>query len=126
MLSNEDAGALAYLVAGLTEVTGVWARLGVAARKRAAAHVLFSDLVILQEAVEPASGGPIRADVARLAGDGIGIDPPRLMTGNDLIAQGWKPGPAFKRVLEEVFDAQLEGRVKSFGEARELADRLRV
>jgi poly(A) polymerase len=37
------------------------------------------------------------------------IRPPRLLTGSDLIAAGYAPGPEFKRVLEEVEDAQLEG-----------------
>ena len=35
--------------------------------------------------------------------------PPRLVTGRDLIALGWKPGPHFGAVLEAVQNAQLEG-----------------
>ena len=35
--------------------------------------------------------------------------PPRLVTGRDLIALGWKPGPRFGAVLEAVQTAQLEG-----------------
>jgi hypothetical protein len=31
------------------------------------------------------------------------------------------PGPAFKRVLEAVYDAQLEGRVGTRAEAMEMA-----
>ena len=45
------------------------------------------------------------------------IRPPPWVTGNDLIAMGWKPGPEFKRLLEEVYDAQLEGRVPNRDEA---------
>jgi hypothetical protein len=37
--------------------------------------------------------------------------PPPLITGDDLTAAGLKPGPVFKRVLDAVYDAQLEGRV---------------
>jgi poly(A) polymerase len=39
------------------------------------------------------------------------IKPPRLLCGDDLIAQGYEPGPVFKIILQAVEDAQLEGRV---------------
>ncbi|MGD2175143.1 MAG: CCA tRNA nucleotidyltransferase [Candidatus Brocadiaceae bacterium] len=48
-------------------------------------------------------------------------EPPRLLTGDDLIAMGYEPGPLFGEVLERVRDAQLEGDVSSPEEARELA-----
>ncbi len=35
----------------------------------------------------------------------------RLVTGDDLIALGLKPGPAFKVILQELEDLQLEGRI---------------
>jgi poly(A) polymerase len=41
------------------------------------------------------------------------IRPPLLLTGNDLIAAGYKPGPEFKAMLEAAEDAQLEGSVKT-------------
>ncbi|HEV2424610.1 MAG TPA: CCA tRNA nucleotidyltransferase [Terriglobia bacterium] len=41
------------------------------------------------------------------------IRPQPLVTGHDLIAVGYKPGPAFKPMLDAVRDAQLEGRVSS-------------
>ncbi len=37
--------------------------------------------------------------------------PPRLVTGADLIARGWKPGPRFSEVLTEIQNLQLEGSV---------------
>jgi poly(A) polymerase len=43
--------------------------------------------------------------------------PKPLITGDDLTAAGMEPGPVFKRVLEAVYDAQLEGRVGSREEA---------
>ncbi len=39
------------------------------------------------------------------------LKPKPLITGNDLIAEGYHPGPAFGRILRLVEDAQLEGRV---------------
>ncbi len=51
-------------------------------------------------------------------------EPPRLVTGEDLIEMGYEPGPLFGRVLEKVRDAQLEGDVTTPQEARKLARRL--
>lgn len=52
------------------------------------------------------------------------IRPPRLLTGQDLIALGLKPGPSFGRILHEVEEAQLDGRVKDREEALRLAEAL--
>jgi poly(A) polymerase len=53
------------------------------------------------------------------------IKPPRLITGHDLLAAGFRPGPELGRVLDTVEDAQLEGRISSREEALELAHSLR-
>ena len=37
------------------------------------------------------------------------IRPPRYISGSDLIGMGFKPGPAFKNILREVEDLQLDG-----------------
>ena len=39
------------------------------------------------------------------------LDPPPLVTGNDLIELGLRPGPRFKQLLEEVRDQQLNGEL---------------
>ncbi|MCP5113516.1 MAG: CCA tRNA nucleotidyltransferase [bacterium] len=49
------------------------------------------------------------------------LRPERLITGRDLIEAGYVPGPEFKRVLVEVEDAQLEGRIQTRDEALALA-----
>jgi poly(A) polymerase len=41
------------------------------------------------------------------------IRPVALVTGDDLIAAGYVPGPKFREILEAVEDAQLEGRLSS-------------
>ena len=43
--------------------------------------------------------------------------PPPLVTGHDLMAIGWKPGPHFGEVLEAVQTAQLEGTLTTKEEA---------
>jgi poly(A) polymerase len=37
--------------------------------------------------------------------------PPRFLSGTDLIGMGFKPGPAFKSILKEVEDLQLDGEI---------------
>ncbi len=51
------------------------------------------------------------------------LKPARLFTGNDLIRMGYRPGPAFARILAEVEDAQLESTVRT---AEEAADFVRA
>ena len=41
------------------------------------------------------------------------IRPAPLITGDDLIAAGYPPGPRFKEILSQVEDGQLEGRLQS-------------
>jgi poly(A) polymerase len=48
------------------------------------------------------------------------LRPPRLVTGDDLIAAGYAPGPDFSRMLEVAEDAQLEARIRSKEEGLEL------
>jgi poly(A) polymerase len=48
------------------------------------------------------------------------LTPKPLVTGADLIGAGYEPGPLFSEILEKVEDAQLEGRVRTPGEAMAL------
>ena len=41
----------------------------------------------------------------------------RLLSGEDLLAMGLPPGPRVGRLLEAVYDAQLESRVSTRDEA---------
>jgi poly(A) polymerase len=48
------------------------------------------------------------------------LKPPPLVTGADLIAAGYEPGPRFAEMLAAVEDAQLEGRAGSREEAMKM------
>ena len=50
------------------------------------------------------------------------VKPVPLLRGDDLIAQGYDPGPNFKIILRAVEDAQLEGRVHDRTEALRLVN----
>jgi poly(A) polymerase len=45
------------------------------------------------------------------------VRPRPLLTGHELIAAGYKPGPRFQEMLRSVEDAQLEGRIETEAEA---------
>ena len=47
------------------------------------------------------------------------VRPERLLTGDDIRSMGFRPGPVFSRILRNLEDAQLEGRVKTREAARE-------
>ncbi len=52
------------------------------------------------------------------------LDPPPLLTGHDLMRRGLKPGPQFKKLLDAVREAQLDGGIKSSKQAMDLVERL--
>jgi hypothetical protein len=51
------------------------------------------------------------------------IFPQPLVTGDDLIAMGFKPGPAFKEILTQLEEEQLEGHLGVRSEALEFVKR---
>ena len=51
------------------------------------------------------------------------VHPARLLTGDDLIGLGLKPGPRFKEILEAAEDAQLDGKIATHDEALRWAKR---
>jgi poly(A) polymerase len=53
------------------------------------------------------------------------LDPPPLITGDDLLRHGVPPGPEYRALLERVRDAQLDNEIRSPTEALERVDRLR-
>jgi poly(A) polymerase len=52
------------------------------------------------------------------------LKPKPLVTGADLIAEGYTPGPAFSKMLAAVEDAQLEGRIGSREEGLALVQQM--
>jgi poly(A) polymerase len=52
------------------------------------------------------------------------LNPPPILTGEDLIQHGLEPSPKFKPLLDGVREAQLEGTIKTKQEALDWVDRL--
>lgn len=54
------------------------------------------------------------------------LNPPPLLTGDDLIALGWEQGPLFKTVLDGVREAQLDGMIRTRDDGFRLAETIRA
>ncbi len=126
-LSNDRTEALRQSVV-LALRAAEWPVMSVAQRKRLMARSHWPDAARLVRAMRhlPAHArltAEVDADAAALIADGVA--PPPWINGDDLIAMGLQPGPQFKRLLDAVYDAQLEHRVNSPEQARDyLRERL--
>jgi len=105
-----------------------WPELRQAKRKRLFAEPGFEELAELWRADCLASGGDADGYEALMvryrAAQEEAVRPEPLVTGRDLIALGLAPGPAFRTILDRLYDAQLEGEVATRDEALALARRV--
>lgn len=125
-LSNQERDELLNIISGVSKLIGEWDRAGVAGQKRMAASGWFPYAVEIIRTVDPERADRIDRRRAELAASGGGLAPTPFLTGDDLVAAGMSPGPAFRKILDLVYDAQLEGRVQNPGQALELARGLSV
>lgn len=89
------------------------------------AHEGAADLVALTAAVARVEGRDLQdVDWCRqmLARPRVELDPPPLLTGDDLLRHGVPAGPVYRDLLERLRDAQLDGRVRTRAEALSLVD----
>lgn len=125
-LSNHDRDGLRAVLKGAGTIRGAWPGLSVASRKRLAAGPWFEWARLLIGVRKPELSAGVASDRDRLAATPSGLAPVPLLGGDDLVAAGWKPGPRFKDVLDRVYDAQLEEKIRTRAEALELASGLGV
>jgi len=125
-LANADRERIAWLVE-FHQYLGEARSLREAKLKRMLAMPGIEDLLALHRADALATTGDasvVDYCEAYLREEPAGpISPPPLLSGHDLVRHGLKPGPGFKALLEQVYDAQLEGAVRSKKEALEWIDR---
>jgi len=122
VLSNEVTDRFASILDAHRVLRDDWDRLPVARRKRQAAGASFAPALGILLAEDSPRAAAIRAEMDELASTGLAPRP--FIDGRVLLDLGVPGGPAFGRILEEVYDAQLEGRVATAAEAAELARRL--
>ena len=123
-LSNEEQAAIRHALTSLELLEGGFLDLGVAAQKRAAQKWMFPEALALACLRDVDRGERLRRRLRELDAHAGGIHAPPLIDGDELIRMGLKPGPAFKKLLETLYDAQLEGRITTLDEAKGLATRL--
>lgn len=126
-LSNRDSQQVRWLVEHRDALVGArqmaWSRL----QRLLIAHGI-EDLLRLHEAIAMASGNDFDAinycrELLTMAPDQL--DPPPLLTGDDLIAHGVARGKEYHALLEAVRDAQLNKTISTRTEALALVDALR-
>ena len=87
----------------------------------------IADLLVMEEAMALADSRPIdhvawcRSLVTQPPET---LNPPPLVTGDDLLRHGIRPGPHFRFILQRLRDAQLDAEIQTKIESLELADRL--
>ncbi|MDA0833469.1 MAG: CCA tRNA nucleotidyltransferase [Planctomycetota bacterium] len=126
-LSNREHDRIVWLVAQLPTVETLHQRQP-SVWKRLMSHDGFAELVALARVVALAEEQPLDGVLfceemfKQLSPEQIA--PALLLTGDDLIQLGLQSGPDFKRILEAVRDAQLNGEISTADEARQLALKL--
>ncbi len=119
ILSNDELNRLRRCLEIHWSLTHDWGQLGIARQKRLAASEHFESALVLVQAVDRPLFVNLRRHVLILAESELAPQP--LLTGNDLVEAGFEPGPAFRHLLEAVYDAQLESAISSPQEALDMA-----
>jgi tRNA nucleotidyltransferase/poly(A) polymerase len=127
-LSNREIDLATWLVREQSSLVGArtlaWPTL-----QRRLIHADIRELIELHRAIATAHGAT-RDDVEHcrklLERPSAELNPPPLLTGDDLIAHGLRPGATFPVLLDQVRDAQLLGEIGTRADALALVDRLRA
>ncbi len=113
-LSNDEKDRIVWLVAHQENLRDA-PQFDLAKLKRALAHPYHPDqlqLVRSRLLVDGADLHPVLFCEEFLAKTPAGeINPPPVITGDDLIRLGMSPGPEFKHLLDQIRDAQLNGEI---------------
>ena len=112
-LSNADRDGMRSIFDCLACFVNRWDGLSESQRKRLVARERAEEALVILDALDRGKGAAIRSQIEQLAGRFGGIAPKALVTGADLIELGIAPGPAYKAILEAVYDEQLEGRIQT-------------
>jgi hypothetical protein len=119
-LSNKETDEAAWLVENHNTLAGApaakWSKI-----QPLLVHDWATALVNLNEASLACSTEELAWCRERLAWPSERLNPPPLVTGNDLLTAGLRPGPAFAQILRVIRDTQLDGRILTKEEAIAMA-----
>jgi len=127
-LSRSQTKHIKFLLANRSKLLDE--RMSLAGLKKILAEPYFRDLYELQRAIQKAKGGG-RESTAPLVnlrkrikalGD-IELRPKPLLNGHDLIRLGAVPGPGLGQLKEELYIAQLEGKLQTPQQAEQWAQK---
>jgi poly(A) polymerase len=132
-LSNDDSKRIRWLIENQTALAGArhlpWSRLQPLLTTDG-----IEDLLALHAALAGIRG---TADISTASADDLAhcheklslppavLDPPPLLTGDDLVTHGIPRGKSYQWLLQAVRDAQLEDKISTRDDALTLVDRLR-
>lgn len=125
-LSNEEQAAIRHCLTSLELLEGGFLAASVAAQKRAAQKWMFPEALALACLRDATRGQTLRNRLRELDAHAGGIHAAPLIDGDELIRMGLRPGPAFKKLLDAIYDAQLEGRLSTVDEAIAMVNKLRA
>lgn len=126
-MSNDEQDRICWLCENHRALVDA-PRLRLSRVKPLLAHPGCGELLTLHRAIASAS----KADCPHVVWcedrlrewDRARLNPPPLLTGNDLMNMGLEPGPLFKRLLDAVREAHLDETISTPEEARGIVDRL--
>ncbi len=117
-LSNDEHDRIQWLVVHQKSLHNA-ANLRPSERHHCLTNPGIDDLLALMTAQGHADDASFCAELLRSTPPEL-LDPPPLVTGDDLVARGWKPGPKFKTVLDTIRRMQLDGELRSRTEAESI------
>jgi poly(A) polymerase len=122
VLSNAELLAVQRCLEAYVALRDNWETLGVARQKRLAAQVDFDQALAVYQTTDRSGFINVKRRVQFLAESELAPEP--ILTGRDLIAAGWSPGPHFGQILDAVYDSQLEGHISEHEQALALVQQL--
>ncbi len=123
-LSNKESTRLAWLLAHFAQI-GRAADLPWPELQRLLICDGIDELLTLREAMTSSTDASLVYCREKLAMPVERLNPPPLLTGDDLIAHGVPAGKHFQYLLTRVRDAQLDEEIRTQAEALALVDQLR-
>ena len=122
-MSNRDSERRVWLLKQRQALTGArqqaWSRL-----QRVLMSPGAAELIDLHAANDWANDDDLQFCRDWLARSRPELDPPPLLTGDDLLRHGIPAGKHFQGLLDQIRDAQLDGKISSRQQALALADQL--
>jgi poly(A) polymerase len=124
-LSNAERERICWLVA-FHQYLGEAKKLKKSKLKETLAKPGIDELLALHRADALASSGNAEhidyCETYLTEQPGGPINPPPLLTGHDLVRHGLEPGPLFKKILDELREAQLDSQIHNKREALQWLD----